>query len=392
MSRVLIASCGLLFLTIPGNAADPKPLWEIDAGGGEKASAPAWISYSPDGRSVVAVVAKQLSMDPQEFSYKLRVWDAATQKERFAAVDLGRGKTPAWGDDLASFPSDNTVLTGGHTLVVRNLETGSHVSSRPTGGNADHTVWAVPDLRETFHLRREPDRDGKPVELFYSSTNTNGHIDEFGGGFRGGRGFRNGGDQYGTRQTEVRPPRTGMRPQGLTLNPGRTRLVAAFRDDVSVLGKPRHSLAMYRIKTVEEFDLDLVAEATNPHASPISALAFAKDGKTLATGGEDGSVCLWDMVSAGDSWKPRATITGAYHRVVAMSFRPDWRIVAAITWDKSKPNLLLIDADTGTLVRAMKLDRELTAVAWSQNGRTLLTGHGSGKVQAWDADALLKGE
>jgi len=73
-----------------------------------------------------------------------------------------------------------------------------------------------------------------------------------------------------------------------------------------------------------------------------------------------------------------------------MAFSPDWRVLAAITWDAKKPNLYLIDADTGSLLRSRKVDRALTSVAWSLDGRTLLTGGHSGKFCGWDVEMLLK--
>ena len=87
-----------------------------------------------------------------------------------------------------------------------------------------------------------------------------------------------------------------------------------------------------------------------------------------------------------------ATVTGlASHRVYALAFSNDWRYLAAVTWDKAKPNLLLIDVDTARSVRSLRLERQLTGVVWHPEGHTLLTAGASGKIQAWDVAALLKG-
>jgi WD40 repeat protein len=43
------------------------------------------------------------------------------------------------------------------------------------------------------------------------------------------------------------------------------------------------------------------------HAGSINALVYSPDGKTLATGGDDGTVRLWDVASG----QLKAALTGA---------------------------------------------------------------------------------
>jgi hypothetical protein len=383
MIRPVLAVCAVLLTFGMARATDPKPLWEIDVSGGNRATGLGWLSFSPAGRTIASVVVREIRGERPEYHYQLRVWNSSDRKERFTA-DLGTGRTPHWGDDLASFPSEDTILTGGPELTVRNLEDGKIVSSHSTGGQADHTVWSVPDLRESFYLRRDPLRYGLPVEMFYKSPEN--MVDQFPGSFR-----RNAYTMQRSDQTTIQPPREGLHTETISMNFGRTQIVAAFRDDPSV-SKPHHALVLYQIKTMEEFELVTIAEAVNPHPGPVSAVAFARNGRTLATGGEDGSVCLWDVNEVGSTWKPRVTVDRVSdHRVFALTFSRDWRMIAAVTWDKTKPNLLLIDGDSGKLLQTVRLERELVAVAFSPDGRTLLTGSGTGKVQAWDVAALLKG-
>ena len=384
MSRVLVASCAVLLSSVAIRAADPKPLWELPSTPTpEPAAAPGWLSYSPSGDSIVAVNVRVSTGERPEYTFHLRVWDAATRRERFNAA-LGTGKSFHWGDELASFPSDDTVMTGGQTVVVRNLLNGNQTSSMPASGLADHAVWSVPDLKESFHLRRDPERFNMPVEFTYRGQ-FNNQFDEWGGG----RMVRGG--QNGTMSATLAPPREGMRTEVLALNAGRTRLAAAFRDESSSTPR-KHVLALYRVKTVENFEFDPVAEAENPHPGPVTALAFARNGRLLATGAEDGSVLLWDL-NEGLLSKPRTVLTGvASHRVYALSFSNDWRYLAAATWDRTKPNLFLFDVDSGRLMRSLKLERQLTGIAWHPQGHKLLTVGVSGTIKAWDVAGLAKGD
>ncbi|HEV3438628.1 MAG TPA: hypothetical protein VG122_14785, partial [Gemmata sp.] len=342
MIRPVLAVSSVLLTFGLARATDPKPLWEIDASGGNRTTGIGWLAFSPTGQAIATIAVQETRGERPEYHYQLHVWNSTDRKERFTA-DLGSGRTPHWGDGLASFPSEETILTGGQELTTRHLENGRTMSSQSTGGQADHTVWFVPDLRESFYLRRDPLRYGSPVELFYQSENGNDRFPGQFGQFRGGRG------RYGVQnceQTTIQPPRSGLQTETIAMNFGRTQIVAAFRDDTPA-SKPRHALVLYQIKTVAEFELLPIAEALNPHPGPVSAIAFPRNGRILATGGEDGSVCLWDVNEVESSWKPRVTVDRVSdHRVYALTFSQDWRMLAAVTWDKTKPNLLLLDGMT----------------------------------------------
>jgi WD40 repeat protein len=78
--------------------------------------------------------------------------------------------------------------------------------------------------------------------------------------------------------------------------------------------------------------------------------------------------------------------------VYALAFSNDWRYLAVATWDRAKPNFHLIDIEAGRVARSLKLERQLTRVAWHPAGHTLLTSGISGTIQAWDVAGLLKGD
>jgi WD40 repeat protein len=61
------------------------------------------------------------------------------------------------------------------------------------------------------------------------------------------------------------------------------------------------------------------------HSGPVYALAFAPDGKTLATGGADKTVRIWDL----DSGKERLKLLGHSGQINAIAFSPDGRTLAS---------------------------------------------------------------
>ena len=326
---------------------------------GNKSTGPGWISYSPDGQTIVAVIVREIGGERPEYKHQLRVWNAATRKDGFTA-ELGTSRSRHL-DDRTGIVCLREYDSHRRAISVRSQadRCGQVTTTHETGGPVDHTVWSVADLQESFYLSREPLRFGMPVELFYQSSGNNRNEFDGWGGIGMRRGRYNG--QQVIEQTTIQPPRPGLQTDNIAMNLGRTHIAVAFRDD-SAASKPRHSLVLHEIKTVEEFALIPVAEATNPHAAPISAITFARNGKTLATGGEDGSVALWDTDFVGSTWKPRANVEGvAHHRVYALTFSRDWSLLAAVTWDKSSPNLLLIDGDTGKLLKVVRLERELAS-------------------------------
>ena len=78
------------------------------------------------------------------------------------------------------------------------------------------------------------------------------------------------------------------------------------------------------------------------HDDTIGALAFAPDGRTLASGGDDRSVCLWDAATG----KLERKLSGHERPVRAVVFGPDGSLLASATdsevcvWSMAKGQLL----------------------------------------------------
>jgi RNA polymerase sigma factor (sigma-70 family) len=111
-----------------------------------------------------------------------------------------------------------------------------------------------------------------------------------------------------------------------------------------------------------------------------AALAFAPDGKTLATGGWDNHLVLWEVATGRNLRTLQAAKGPAI--VDAVAFSPDGRLLA--TGHHNAP-VHLWDAATGKLVREIEADDGVTwCLAFSPDGGWLATGGLDGRVRLWE--------
>lgn len=121
------------------------------------------------------------------------------------------------------------------------------------------------------------------------------------------------------------------------------------------------------------------------HRGAVCSLAYAPDDRTLATGGADKTVRLWDLAAR----RTTAILKGHRTYVHAVAFSPDGRLLAAAAGD-----LYLRDLTTGAVAIARpESGRPIAGLAFSADGRLLVTvdrrlGGGNailaGDVQFWD--------
>jgi WD40 repeat protein len=105
---------------------------------------------------------------------------------------------------------------------------------------------------------------------------------------------------------------------------------------------------------------------TRRHRGAIFHSSLSPDGKSLATGGLDGTVRLWEVATG----RLVRALVGHPWYVYQMAWSPDGRTLATI--GANEPRVRLWDVQTGMLLRSIVNDKGYVArIAWSPDGKRL---------------------
>ncbi|HKR59134.1 MAG TPA: WD40 repeat domain-containing protein [Pyrinomonadaceae bacterium] len=371
-------------LLLSGACDYTTKIWSVETGGlkyslGGHRGAVISVAFSPDGKSIASGSLDQTIM----------LWDIASAKElrtftnhasevqsvalspdgRIIARGSTDGKVKLW--DTATRKQLQSLE--GHVYRINAIAFSKDGRLIAVGG-ADNkiTLWNVATgrLLRTLIAGSVNGSSESAPRLTSIALSPNGKV------------IASAGNDYAIslwNATTGKELHTFLNPSGGTVAVDKV----AFSPDGRVIG------AIYEGSTITFWSVATRKQLSSIKADSASSFAFSPDGKEIIVGNNDGSIKLWDITGgkelrafAGHTDWQGSMFSGPV--VHAVAFSPDGKTLVSGDADST---VKLWDKATGNLLRTYEEHTsEVRSVAFSPNGKLILSGGYDGTMKLWSPE------
>jgi WD40 repeat protein/tRNA A-37 threonylcarbamoyl transferase component Bud32 len=135
------------------------------------------------------------------------------------------------------------------------------------------------------------------------------------------------------------------------------------------------SLSKTESQWAQKISLSSTLTGDSTYVNPV---AMTPNGQTLATGGDDGTIRLWDVRTG----KLRSTLKGHSSGVYAVAISQDGQILASGSADET---IKIWNLETGQQLRTLSKDSKgIRSLAINPDNQTLVSGDATGMIEIWN--------
>ncbi len=132
------------------------------------------------------------------------------------------------------------------------------------------------------------------------------------------------------------------------------------------------------------------------HTGWVDSIAFSPDGNTLASGSDDETMILWDVLVPQAAEALGTPLKGHNNGVLSVAFSPDGKMVASGSCGERAPDngciqggIILWAASNPPSALQLSMpfnsdNKAVSSVAFSPDGQTLASGNGDATISLWD--------
>ena len=132
------------------------------------------------------------------------------------------------------------------------------------------------------------------------------------------------------------------------------------------------------------------------HQQEVCGLSWSADGATLASGGNENYLCLWDAARSGQAQpgecSPRAIMRQHQAAVKALSWCPMHRNLLASGGGTADRSIKFWNAHTGAMLHSVDTGSQVCALLWSRHHKEIVSSHGFSQNQLclWRYPSMTK--